>query len=75
MKAAEDSGSIVELERRTATRIRHALSNGLSFLDSSSKSASAKNVDYSMVVKLQGYGIEKVRLALAELDKALTGSN
>jgi hypothetical protein len=65
---------ILELDQKVAQRIRHSLSSGLSLLDTSAKSAAGKNVDYSTIFKLQGYGTEKIRIALAELDKALEGN-
>ncbi len=73
MKEEMISIEALRLEIATAKKIRHTLSSGLSFLDASTKSASTQNSDYKTVAKLQGYGAEKVRQALAELDKILKG--
>lgn len=71
MKPNSDLQDAIDIELETAKRIRHAISTGLSFIETSVKNLSGKQADLPQAMKLFAVGADKLRRAMADLDRAI----
>ena len=71
MNLNSDCQEAIDIELETAKRIRHSISTGLSFIETSVKSLSGRQTDHSQAMKLYAVGADKLRRAMADLDRAI----